>query len=68
LRHKFVDPTFVKVLLVLFFQEKKRSLRRSLKVLVLVFSVFETRPKLVFVYFPTARRRNLISAKWRPGV
>jgi hypothetical protein len=34
---------FVKVLLLLFFQEKKRSLRRSLKVLILAFSKSGTR-------------------------
>jgi hypothetical protein len=34
LRHKFVDSTFVKVLLLLFFQEK----RRSLKILISVFN------------------------------
>jgi molecular chaperone DnaK len=45
LRHKFVALTFVKVLSLLFFQEKKRSLRRSLKVLILVFSKSKTPPK-----------------------
>jgi hypothetical protein len=46
LRHKFADLTFVKVLLLLFFQEKKRSLRRSLKVLILVFNKSETPPNV----------------------
>jgi hypothetical protein len=35
---KFFSLVFVKVLLLLFFQEKKRSLRRSLKVLILIFN------------------------------
>jgi hypothetical protein len=46
LRLKFVDLTFVKVLLLLFFQENKRSLGRRLKVLILTLSKSGARPIL----------------------
>jgi hypothetical protein len=44
--HKFVDLTFVKALslLYLFFREKKRSLGRRLKVLILAFNKYGTQP------------------------
>jgi hypothetical protein len=37
LRHEFVDSVFVKILLLLFFQEKKRGFGRSREILISVF-------------------------------
>jgi hypothetical protein len=59
LNFKFDELTFVKVLLLLFFQEKKRSLRRSLKVLILAFNDFSFQQVLALVFNKYGTRPSL---------